>query len=439
VNRPAAPSRRLTKTMKILFVVPNPPSLVRVRPYNLIKRLAERGHQVTLATLWSNAEEHQDIERLQNEGFPVLAVPLRKEQILWNLLNAVARGAPLQAYYASTPALRGLLKQNVNGTNGVHGKSKPHFNLVHVEHLRGAQYGIYLKGLLAGHPVPVVWDSVDCISHLFEQTATRSRSLMGRIMARLELNRTKQYESAMVKHFDQILVTSDTDKRALGALAPSTPGTQGREAPITVLPNGVDLEYFSCNGFTANGNGREPATILFSGKMSYHANLTSALYLIQEIMPRIWRHRPEARVVIAGKDPPPELCKLGRSQPNVEITGTVPDLRPYLHAATVAVSPVVYGAGIQNKVLEAMACGTPVIASTQAASALRTVEGNDLLLADSTEAFVRHVLDLLADRTLQQNLSLHGRSYVEKHHNWSRISRDLDELYTQVIERKHTL
>jgi polysaccharide biosynthesis protein PslH len=431
--------------MKILFVVPNPPSLVRVRPYNLIKRLAERGHQVTLATLWSNAEEHQDIERLQNEGFPVLAVPLRKEQILWNLLNAVISGAPLQAFYSSTPALRGLLKQSVNGTNGTNGangstgKSKPHFDLVHVEHLRGAQYGIYLQRLLESHPVPVVWDSVDCISHLFEQTATRSRSLMGRIMARLELNRTKRYESAMVKHFDQILVTSETDKRALDALALSTPGTQDRKAPITVLPNGVDLEYFSCNGLTAKGNGREPATILFSGKMSYHANLTSALYLIQEIMPQIWHHRPETKVVIAGKDPPPELCKLGKTLPNVEITGTVPDLRPYLHAATVAVSPVVYGAGIQNKVLEAMACGTPVIASRQAASALRTVEGKDLLLADSTESFVRHVLDLLADRTLQQNLSLQGRSYVEKHHNWRSISRDLDELYTQVIERKHTL
>jgi polysaccharide biosynthesis protein PslH len=425
--------------MKILFVVPNPPSLVRVRPYNLARRLAARGHQVTLATVWSTAEESRDIERLRSEGFPVLAVPLGKRQILWNLLNAAATGAPLQAYYSSTPALRGLLKESVNGHSGM---SKPYFDLVHVEHLRGAEYGVYLQGLLAGHPVPVVWDSVDCISHLFEQTAARSRSLMGRLMARFELKRTKEYEGAIVRRFDHVLVTSDTDKQALDALSLFKPGEKGRATPITVLPNGVDLEYFAGNGNGGNngsgghGNGREPATILFSGKMSYHANLTSALYLIQEIMPAIWRHRPETRVVIAGKDPPPELCKVGQKLPNVEVTGTVPDLRPYLHRATVAVSPVVYGAGIQNKVLEAMACGTPVIASRQAASALRTVDGQDLLLADSTADFVRHVLALLDDQALQQSLSLNGRSYVEKNHNWNWIARDLDVLYTQVIERK---
>lgn len=414
--------------MKILFIVPNPPSLVRVRPYNLIRYLAARGHEITLATLWSSADEWQDIERLQADGFRVLAAPLGKKQILWNLLEAAFTGKPLQASYCASAELRDLLTQNLNGSKP--GRHKP-FDVIHVEHLRGAQYGLFVQQLAARSAIPVVWDSVDCISHLFEQAATRSRSQVGRIMARLELGRTQRYEGWLTHRFDQVLVTSAVDKKALDRLS-SGNGQESRETPpVTVLPNGVDLDYF-----TPQVNGRDRGTILLSGKMSYHANLTAAFYLIEEIMPAIWQRLPHARAVIAGKDPPPALQKAAETAPNVHITGTVPDLRPYLQNATVAVSPILYGAGIQNKVLEAMACGTPTIASAQAVSALSVQDGKHLLLAHNTEGFIHHLLHLLTDRVSQQCLSVGGRAYVEEFHSWDRITSKLEELYCQSIERK---
>jgi polysaccharide biosynthesis protein PslH len=198
-----------------------------------------------------------------------------------------------------------------------------------------------------------------------------------------------------------------------------------------VLPNGVDLEYF-----TPNINGRDPGTILLSGKMSYHANLTAAFYLIEEIMPAIWQRFPRTQAVIAGKDPPPALQKAAETAPNVRITGTVPDLRPYLQNSTVAVSPILYGAGIQNKVLEAMACGTPAVASAQAVSALSAQDGKHLLLAHNTKDFIHHLLHLLTDRVSQQCLSVGGRAYVEEFHSWDRITSKLEEIYCEGIERK---
>jgi glycosyltransferase involved in cell wall biosynthesis len=115
----------------------------------------------------------------------------------------------------------------------------------------------------------------------------------------------------------------------------------------------VDLEFFRPQVVP-----RDPATLIFTGKMSYHANLAAALDLIRDIMPRIWAHRPEVRVQIVGRNPPAWLRRAARD-PRVEIVGTVPDLRPYLARATLAVCPLRYAVGIQNKVLEARPWGLP--------------------------------------------------------------------------------
>jgi glycosyltransferase involved in cell wall biosynthesis len=198
---------------------------------------------------------------------------------------------------------------------------------------------------------------------------------------------------------------------------------------VSVLRNGVDLAYF-CPDDTP----RDPATVVFSGKMSYHANVTAALHLMHDIMPRVWAQRPDVKVVIAGKDPPSEICNLQSTIRNLAVTGTVPDIRPYLRQATAAVVPTPYGAGIQNKVLEAMACGTPVVASPQAVSALQTTDGEDVLLAEEPEAFAQAVLRLLEDGDLQQRLGRAGRRYVEHHHDWRTVAERLEAIYQETKE-----
>jgi glycosyltransferase involved in cell wall biosynthesis len=296
----------------------------------------------------------------------------------------------------------------------------------------------------------VIWDCVDCISHLFSQACEKSRSLKGRWMTRLELPRTRPFEGWLTTQFDHTLTTSDIDGEALRKLADQqwavthSRVSQPHWSPeISVLPNGVDLDYFK-----PPVEMRDPATLVFAGKISYHANVTAALHLIHEIMPRVWRHRPDVKVVIAGKDPPPSLLRLASSSNThsansrhfppvngeaIRVTGSVPDLRPYLHRATISVAPLLYGAGIQNKVLEAMACATPVIASPRAVAALSVQVGRDLLVAGDAEVFAQEILALLADSSRRSAIGLAGRAYVEAHHDWRQIGSLLESAYRQVI------
>jgi glycosyltransferase involved in cell wall biosynthesis len=196
---------------------------------------------------------------------------------------------------------------------------------------------------------------------------------------------------------------------------------------LVVLPNGVDLRYFRPMDIA-----RDPATLIFTGKMSYHANLAAALDLTNQVMPRVWAIRSDACLTIAGKDPPRELLAL-TADPRLTVTGTVPDLRPYLAQATVAVSPIRYGAGIQNKLLEAMAMATPVVSTPQATASLQAQNGRDLWVADTPQTCAEVVLTFLADEGLRQRVGQAGRRYVETCHDWDVAAEQLEQVYQEAI------
>lgn len=458
--------------MNILYVVPYVPDPVRVRPFNLIRQLVRRGHRLTLATLWSNAREREFLREIETWGVRVLARPLSKRRATWNLLTTLPRPVPLQAVYCWNPDLLGLIREQVVRPGEI--------NLVHVEHLRGARYGARLRAQLdatvqvqtatSGRPagmvrqtylgdrfparpgatafgngisgLPFVWDAVDCISSLFEQAASRSRSPFGQLATRLDLGRTRWYEAWLVNRYDRTLVASEQDRVAfydllnqlsLGYAEPAARleqrgGAEGN-GRIRVLPNGVDLEYFA-----PPGGPRDKETIVFTGKMSYHANVTAALYLLDEVMPRVWAERPQARVQIVGQDPPPAIVSRARAQPDrVAVTGWVQDLRPFLGRATVAAAPIVYGAGIQNKVLEAMAMGAPVVTTPNGTSALDVESGREALVADEADGLALAILRLLDDAPLREKVSRGGRLYVEQNHNWDQVARQLEDIYLETL------
>ena len=146
---------------------------------------------------------------------------------------------------------------------------------------------------------------------------------------------------------------------------------------------------------------------------------------------------PDVRLLIVGKDPPAVLRRMAERHPRlVTVTGTVPDVRPYLRRAAAAAIPLVYGAGSQFKVLEAMACGTPVVASPQAASALSARPGRDLLVAAEPQAFAQAVVDLLEAPRRQREIGRAGRLYVEGGHRWDRIAAGLEIVYEDLLEER---
>ena len=397
--------------MRILFVVPYAPRPIRTRPYYLLRALASRGHQVTLATLWQSEEERRALAEWKGLGIALVAFPLTRARSMWNCLRALPGSAPLQARYSWQPELAHTIDRLLVS-------ARPPFDVIHVEHLRGSSYGLHVRNGVA----PVVWDSVDCISLLFEQTAKQSASTFGRFIANLDLQRTRAYEPWLAKQFARVLITSPADKAALERLSGS-----GASDHVVVMANGVDLNYFQPGAAT-----REAADIIFSGRMSYHANVSAAVFFARQVMPLIWERQPQTTFTISGYDPVPEVRMLA-NDPRIIVTGTVDDVRPYLQRAAVAVAPMPYGTGIQNKILEAMACQTPVVTSPQPLAALQAIAGEDVLVASSAADFARQVLSLLGDAGLRQRVAAAGRRYVEQNHNWNSIVDQLERIYADAI------
>ncbi len=401
--------------MRILYLVPYVPAPIYVRPYQILRTLARRGHRITLFTLVSRPEERPALADLEAQGIRVRALPLPRWRSLWNAARALPADTPLQAVYCRHPGMYRALDEACAASNGF-----IPFDVIHVEHLRGVQYALYLRERCPD--VPVIWDSVDCISYLFRQAAEQSRSFFGQWVTRLEVGRTARYEKRLLHHFDHILVTSRNDRQAYEALLP--PGVA--HTPLHIIPNGVSLDDF----YPAEGGERSARTLVVSGKMSYHANITMVLNLVERIMPLVWRERPEVRLQIVGKDPPPKIQALAAER-RIEVTGTVPHVRPYLQRAAVAVAPLAYGAGIQNKVLEAMACGTPVVCTPQAVSALEVEPGRHLLVGETPEEFAAAVLSLLASPQRRAAIGMAGHDYVERYHRWDSIAARLEGIYQQ--------
>jgi len=397
--------------LNIAFLVPYTPTRIRTRSLYFLKTLAQNGHRVRLYTLWSNQAERDALQDLAALDIQITAEPLSTQRALWNMMRGLPTSIPLQAWYSWQPTLARRWMREVEQLA---------FDIVHVEHLRGARYARAVR-TTAAHAL--VWDSVDCISALFEQTRAHSARFLNRFISRMEYRRTRAYEAALVREFPQTVVVSEAERNALLTLAALN--GEPKTAQVHVVPIGTDTVYFS-----RRTSAREPATILFSGKMSYHANLTAALYLVDEIMPRVWAQQPEVRVLIVGANPPNILqTRADSSQGKIVVTGTVPDIRPFLERATIAVAPMVYAAGAQFKVIEAMAMETPVITTAHVAAPLNAQRGRDLLTAESAADFSDTILALLSAPAQQMALAANGRAFVETNLSWESAVAKLLDVY----------
>lgn len=403
--------------MRILFVSAYVPSRIRVRPYNFIKALARRGHAITLFC-GAGRDDTAALAELRTLCARVVALPVGRQHLAWNTLRALPSEIPLQAALAFGPPLLNALQAEVR-RGAPDGQP---YDVAHVEHLRAAALGVALQRL------PAILDTVDSISLLFERAwrAGSTTPLKSRLLALLDLARTRRYEAHYPDRYDHLLVSSPEDAWALEALAQQFGGAAQRQQMhqhLTVVANGVDLRYFAPQPIE-----RAPAELVFSGKMSYHANIAAALFLGQAIMPQVWQQRPDVTLVIAGSSPPREVQALA-SDKRVTVTGYVEDLRPYVARATLAVAPLRYGVGIQNKVLEGMAMGTPVVAARQVARSIHASDGTELLLATSAEEYAVAISTLLADAGRREAIGAAGRQYVERHHDWDAAAARIEEIY----------
>jgi glycosyltransferase involved in cell wall biosynthesis len=389
--------------MRILFVAPYVPSAIRVRPYQWIRALARNGHSVRLAALQPPEDAWLEDVPVREWCESVRVFPLSRMRTLRNVLSVVPLDVPLQAAYSLHRQFEEFVAEEARACD-----------VVHVEHLRGSLLARRVTG------TPRVLDAVDSISALFDQTQRQAAAWQHRAMARADLGRTRRYEARLTDNFERVIVSSARDATAFQHLGSPSARPAG---DIVTLPNGVDLEYFRPSPGVC-----DRATVLFTGKMSYHANEAAVLRLATKIMPKVWSRRFDARLVIAGKDPGPRVQQLAADR-RVTVTGYVEDLRPSFSSATVVVAPLVYGTGIQNKILEAMASGVPVVASPKACEGIGAIDGRDLLVGRSDEEIAAAVVELIAQPDLRRRVASNGSRYVAIHHDWLELGRRLAAVY----------
>jgi polysaccharide biosynthesis protein PslH len=236
----------------------------------------------------------------------------------------------------------------------------------------------------------------------------------------LEYRKMRADEFKTCAAHDVVLATSERDRALLAAHVPG---------PKHVVPNGVDCQYFSP---PPAGTEIEPYSLAFSGSMAYVPNHDGIAWFIDEVMPRIKREVPQVKLYVIGRSPPPHIRK--RASMCVHVTGTVPDVRPYVWRAAVFVVPLRMGGGTRLKIAEALAMKKPVVTTQVGSEGIELVNGESALIANDPEAFAQAVMRLLKDRALGARLSVAGHSLIRRKYEWKTISDSLDSLYRERVK-----
>lgn len=306
------------------------------------------------------------------------------------LLASIISGQPFQVgYYYHVKAARALQR--------LVELFPPHVSLFQL--VRTGPY------LLPGIPGVRVMDFMDCLSSGLKRRSNQSPWWI-RWIIKTEAIRLECYEKRLFERFDLKTLISEADRMVFPH--------PGREA-IQVWPNGVDFDYFAPNALA-----EKMFDVVFTGNMQYPPNREAARYLVHEIMPLVWKLKPDCKVVLAGTSPPPAVRDLSGSR--VTVTGWVPDLRPYFHQSKIMVAPMLFGSGLQNKLLEAMSMNLPCLTTPLANNALGATPGKEILLFDEPQQAAEAIINLLDDARRAEDLARAGRQFVLKRFNWSEMA-----------------
>lgn len=417
--------------MKLLFLahrIPYPPNKGdKIRSYHELRALTERGHEVHLLAFADDVcDLHHQVD-LARWCASVRIVRLRKFWAKLRALLTVLTSRPLSLGYFGSWRMRRLVKQAIERQN---------FDAVFVYSSAMAQY------------VPADWrsrtvvDLVDVDSEKWREFAERTSPPHSWLYA-IEAGRLKKHELEIVADFANSILTTRREADLLSELDEFT-----RRARLRIITNGVDLDYFQPEP-SAPAVGkviRHPSAgwreigstpkLAFIGAMDYYANIEAAEWFVNEVFPLIREREPQAEFFIVGSNPTAEIKNLAE-RPGVIATGTVRDIRPYLMNATACVVPLRVARGVQNKLLEAMACGKAVVATSEAAAGLRVAHEEQLLLADSPTDFAAAVLETMRDENLRERLGWQARRFVETEHDWRPVLQKLTELIESVGQRRN--
>ncbi len=392
--------------MKILFVChrfPYPPARGgKIRPFNIIRHLSQSA-SVTVASLVRSDDEMEQGRGILEHCDRYIAEPVGSIGTSLRMVMQIATSQPSSMGYFYSSALKRRIDAELETGS---------YDLIFVHCSSAAQYVESWRG------IPKILDFGDMDSEKWMLYAQNRRFPLS-LGYWLEAVKLRRVEARMAAAFDLCSCTTRAELETLQEL--------GTAQETEWFPNGVDTEFFS-----PATEPYDPELICFAGRFDYFPNQRAVIYFSHEILPLIQKKRPNTRFVIVGAQPPAFIRKLDQL-PGITVTGTVPDVRTHVRKAAVSVAPLDIARGTQNKILEALAMGIPVVASEQASKGVDAVPGQHILVARNTQEYVDTIEQLLQDPDRRNEFAKRGRERVLSNHSWAESMKRVDALVEQCM------
>lgn len=395
--------------MNILHISPRIPfpldTGAKIEIFNSIKLMAS-AHEITLLVFEEKDNKNESlISPLKELCKRIEIVPRNVSSFLpfKNLFN----NTPLAIAKYQSEEMKNKITQMLN---------ENHFDLVRIDHLHLAQYGIYFRN------IPKILRMHNVESQFMKRYAQYQTNPLVKFYALLEANRLEMYIKKIWSKFDCFLMVSQEDEKEFKKIAP--------QANTKVIPIGVDTEYFRLT--LSNLNSKQ---LMFCGSLEWQPNLDAVKFFIKEIFPLVRKEEPETKFLVIGKLPAATKIKQLNNTPGIILKGYVDDVRPYAAESAVFVVPLRIGSGIRVKILETMAQGIPIVSTSLGCEGLEVNHGEHLLIADKPEEFCQHIITLLRNPTLAQTLVRNARKLIEEKYSLKVIKSQLEQIYREVTSK----
>lgn len=366
----------------------------KLRAFYQLKELSKE-YNVTLVctTDIPVSKEHEEI--VNQFCTQIHIFQLTKLGLIFQLLRTILGSKPLQVHYFYRKSIHRKIKAII-------AQSKPKH--IYCQLIRVSEY------IKNEHLVPKTLDYMDALSKGMERRI-QTESWYKKWFYRLESKRLKQYERRIFDYFEHKTIISEQDRKLI-----YHPDNQ----TITVVPNGIDESFFETLPIEKDYD------LVFTGNFSYAPNIEAALYLAEEILPRLHKNGIPCTLLLSGASPVKRILEL-QSQ-YITVTGWVDDIRISYQRSRIFVAPLFIGTGLQNKLLEAMASGLPCITTPLSNNALGGVNGKNILLAEDIDTFVEKITEGLVIESNFSSIAKNGKYYIELLYSWEKQTLKLLQL-----------
>ena len=270
--------------------------------------------------------------------------------------------------------------------------------------------------------LPKVMDFQDALSMNTERRMEHAHGLM-KYLLHFEFKMLRSSEYNSFKIFDALTIISETDSEAI---------PHRKNSEIRIVPNGVDFNFYNPQDSSIKKLDKH-YDLLFCGNMQYHPNISASKFLVEEVMPLVWRDRPQTTLLLAGATPVPAVKKLQSDR--VMVSGWMDDIRTAYASSNIFVAPMQVGSGLQNKLLEAMAMGLPCVTTPIANAALHGEHGTHLLVGKSARELADQILSLLDNEELSKRLAQQGNEFVHTHFSWEAAGNELESILCEATNK----